>query len=405
VCVIRHVILPLLLLVGTLASAEENPDLKAEVIGLPHLSSCYRPTEQLGRIPLANCEAKIKPKWAEEPTVYKFNKLGLRDKDYSPKPDGKTTRILLMGPMFNGLGLEPKETASYVLQERLKASGAKNVEVINAGMSGFFATRNSEMALRLLKEYSPDIVAYFQTGDVADEDLIEYHSIRFDGENIRRFTPPAAIVSSSPILGWLLPDPERQSVWGIVYHRFITTWKIRKQAKTVQDEIEAFLAPSVKAFQRIQAALRPDQKLVVFYAQRPARSRHAVGGLSRFWNSLMQRFVPNLAISPDLVTLQLRTAGLRVYPVEHGFRRPVQNELVWEEQKTSLTHHGVQAFVAVAVPALRAEIEATPKGKGMPPMPLSKRQRHRSGVGSRRGGQGRQDPGANKPEPSDQKDE
>jgi len=85
-------------------------------------------------IPLTSCRSKTK----EWDIKFKVNSLGLRDYEYNAiKPDN-TFRILMLGDSFTeGYGVEINETFSKILEKNLNFSFKQNIEVINAGITGY----------------------------------------------------------------------------------------------------------------------------------------------------------------------------------------------------------------------------------------------------------------------------
>ncbi len=88
-----------------------------------------------------------------------INALGLRDSDHSyEKPEG-TSRILVLGDSFpEALQVRLEDGFSKVLEKALNVGAPKQIEVINAGVSGF----GTDNALLFFThegfKYSPDIV-------------------------------------------------------------------------------------------------------------------------------------------------------------------------------------------------------------------------------------------------------
>jgi hypothetical protein len=72
-------------------------------------------------------------------TQYDINSFGLRDKEYSIKKPGGSTRILMVGDSFTeGIGVEASETFSKVLEGLLNGAGTNaRYEVINAGVGSY----------------------------------------------------------------------------------------------------------------------------------------------------------------------------------------------------------------------------------------------------------------------------
>jgi hypothetical protein len=327
-------------------NAAEGPVDGEEVVAAPFLSSCFENHPKFGRVPRPGCVTKLKPQWAEEAKEFKFNKLGLRDKDYAPKPDKDAIRILLLGPMFDGMNLSEEESASHKLEERLKLMGVKKVEVINGTVSGFYAPRSAEWAIKLIDDYSPDLIVYFQTGDAANSDLLESKALNSGGDASESYRGPEGPKSFGSDLKYLSQ-----------------LWDLHSKARNSSEEAEKFLAPSLESFRKVLAHLQPNQRFIVFFSARPAEMALTIGKGGGFWISMMDHLTPKLQIPPAMIKTFLRETGVHAYPMSRGFRTPIQNELVFEQRPIALSAQGANAFAWNAAPWLRREIVAMNKTK------------------------------------------
>ena len=114
--------------------------------------------------------SKYRHKSADGTWWFHINRQGMRDdRDFSyEKPDG-VKRIISLGDSFTiGYEVDVDQTFSAVLERELQKAG-HDVEVLNAGVSGF---SNAEEALYLEREllkYDPDLVVLsFYSNDLTD---------------------------------------------------------------------------------------------------------------------------------------------------------------------------------------------------------------------------------------------
>jgi lysophospholipase L1-like esterase len=104
---------------------------------------------------------KLKPGRSKEGLV--INKLGFRGEGIDIKKDTNTLRIVCLGNSCT-LGLEVAEPLTYVKQLESKLKEAfpnKNVQVINAGVSGFSTYQILQNWTHYIHTLSPDIVTVY----------------------------------------------------------------------------------------------------------------------------------------------------------------------------------------------------------------------------------------------------
>ncbi|MBU0678100.1 MAG: hypothetical protein KJ626_08265 [Verrucomicrobia bacterium] len=147
----------LLILMETGFRAAENSGALHDPFALPGESGgLYEPDETLMWVMKANMSTRF------QGVRLKTNDLGLRDRPILPKATNEF-RILSLGESTTfGAGVEPEETYSFLLEEKLReAVGAHPVRVINAGMSAY----SSYQSLVFLKtkgiELKPDLVLFY----------------------------------------------------------------------------------------------------------------------------------------------------------------------------------------------------------------------------------------------------
>ena len=165
---------------------------------------------------------------------YKHNEMGFRDVEHTvEKPEG-VFRILGLGDSFTyGVGASFEETYLYRLEEILNArqGNHKKIEIIKAGIPGFFPE-----AERLLLEYygvkyKPDLITVgFLPNDVADTFLgIDDKIIRGDGFLITRVGRKLGKLGA-----WLYINSH---VGRIVLSKYIANIKKRNLRATVWQDI------------------------------------------------------------------------------------------------------------------------------------------------------------------------
>lgn len=108
----------------------------------------------------------------EYEVVYSINNEGIRDnKNFASNKEENELRILTLGDSFTfGMGLNKEDTFQDVLENKLKNSLDKKVEVINGGVNGYGAKQSLELLKMKINEYNPDIVIYnFYINDLSDD--------------------------------------------------------------------------------------------------------------------------------------------------------------------------------------------------------------------------------------------
>ncbi len=88
-----------------------------------------------------------------------INSLGLRDREFPAAKPAGTRRILMLGDSITfGWGVDQDKTASVVLEQRLKAAGQSDVQVINSGVGNY----NTAMEVAYFRDHGaalvPDVV-------------------------------------------------------------------------------------------------------------------------------------------------------------------------------------------------------------------------------------------------------
>jgi len=148
----------LVLEIGVLLIFGEQPKFPRRVVGAPFGLRINEPN------------AVYRHKSADVTIWFRINSQGMRaDRDFARQKPPGLKRIVALGDSFTiGYEVANEETFSSVLERSLRAKGL-NVEVINAGVSGY---SNAEECLYLEREllsYSPDLVIVsFYANDLED---------------------------------------------------------------------------------------------------------------------------------------------------------------------------------------------------------------------------------------------
>lgn len=144
--------------IGVLVVFGEQPKFPRHVVGAPFGIRINEPN------------AHYRHKSADVTVWFKINSRGLRaDREYPyEKPEG-VLRIICLGDSFTvGYEVAKEDCFSRVLERELKQAGV-NVEVINAGVSGFGNAEECVYLERELIKYHPDLVLLsFYSNDLVD---------------------------------------------------------------------------------------------------------------------------------------------------------------------------------------------------------------------------------------------
>lgn len=146
--------------------------------------------------------------WHRSPDVeveFRINAQGMRDDRDFPyaKPAG-VLRIVSLGDSFTaGYEVNAEETFAAVLERSLRAAG-KNVEVLNAGVSGYSTAEAALYLERELFRYEPDLVLVsFYANDLVDN--ARAGLFRLDGDEL---VPIAdSYVPGGELGNWLNTNP------------------------------------------------------------------------------------------------------------------------------------------------------------------------------------------------------
>lgn len=113
-----------------------------------------------------------------------INSKGLRDREFSYDKPGNTTRILLLGDSVTfGAGIGINETYEKLLEREFKENGT-NLEIINAGISGYQLSQEVSYFFEEGFKYNSDIVAIgIVLNDIEEVNPLEAQKVWFGEEN------------------------------------------------------------------------------------------------------------------------------------------------------------------------------------------------------------------------------
>lgn len=152
-----------------------------------------------------------------------INSAGMRDREHAlAKPDG-SFRILVLGDSFmEAYQVAFEETFSSLLEGSLTERAGREVEVINAGVSGWGTADELRYLTHYGLEYEPDLVLVVMTlhNDVSDNLRQYWHTLR-DGELVEqpREPIPALEFASLRIKRYLAARFQLVQIWREVRHR------------------------------------------------------------------------------------------------------------------------------------------------------------------------------------------
>ena len=150
----------------------------------------YRPDPVLGEVPIPRAEGWDR---SENPTFVRFNTHGMRDRERTLEKPPETFRIAFLGDSYvEAKQVELEDTVGAVLERGLAncpTLGARKVEVLNFGVSGYGTTQQLLMFEERARHFLPDLVVlgFFTGNDVRNNSLelqgpSKPHFVERDGE-------------------------------------------------------------------------------------------------------------------------------------------------------------------------------------------------------------------------------
>ncbi len=219
---------------------------------------------------------------------FRINGQGMRaDRDFTyEKPPGKL-RVVSLGDSFTvGYEVEAESTFSSVVERELIARG-HDVEVLNAGVSGFSTAEEYLYLERELLKYDPDLVLVsFYTNDLADN--LRTNLFRLDRQSGQlvphdeRYVPLGGVanfLNTNPVLAWL---SQYSNAFALLKEQ--TTLRLKR--RMVEKNVERFAEESDVEIDAEALQRRPEGGLV------PPRSRLACAIYERIYALCAERGIP-----------------------------------------------------------------------------------------------------------------
>jgi len=155
-------------------------------------------------------DAVYRHKSADVTVTFRINHQGMRSpRDYAYEKSPGVARIVSLGDSFTiGYEVDVQDCFSSVVERELRAEG-RNVEVLNAGVSGFSNAEECLYLERELLKYDPELVIVsFYTNDL--EDNLRSRLFRFEGHELVEWNEtylPAGwlgnLLNRSRLFNWL----------------------------------------------------------------------------------------------------------------------------------------------------------------------------------------------------------
>lgn len=121
--------------------------------------------------------------------TWHINRFGYRGKDFSMPKEPGALRIFVIGDSFAfGIGVKDDETIPALIEQKLRAKGYRNVEVVNAGISGSSTISHYVNLRDIHLRYGPDMVLLlFDFTDMVDDWRMERKIVYDRKGNIHYF--------------------------------------------------------------------------------------------------------------------------------------------------------------------------------------------------------------------------
>ncbi len=178
-------------------------------------------------------------KSADVTVWFRINSQGMRaERDYSHAKPGGTKRIISLGDSYTiGYEVEREETFSSVLEQQLNAQGYQ-VEVLNAGVSGFSTAEEYLYLERELWKYDPDLVLVsFSVNDLVDNVRTNLFTLD-EGRLVpvaTEYVPAGGLgdfLNTNPFFNWL---SERSNAFAFIKETVTLIVKRRMVEENVQN--------------------------------------------------------------------------------------------------------------------------------------------------------------------------
>lgn len=296
-------------------------------------NQCYEETVEFGLKPTANCEfSEIDPITQNE-IQYRYNSMGIRDREYSARSKGGNRRILLLGTFLDGFGRPESELPSRQLERNLNSHGVKDVEVINGSISGFYTGRSLRLGLKLIQDYRPDLVIYYLSEFmlVADfQDTREMTGQRFDNPWSATNAPWWAK------LFWK-DDPIRQALWSGARRRLVA---LKNQG------VSDLTSPILESLREFKDSCRKNNcKFLVSYGSGYPLYPHYGLRLEWPWREILGTMMPSEPIPKLDLKSKMENTGIDFVELPLPFRDPWREGLHMPYRFDSLSPVGVKLWI------------------------------------------------------------
>ncbi len=238
-----------------------------------------------------------------------YNGLGLRDKDYPPRPAPGVLRVLVAGGSITiGSGLEEAESPPRAFERALRRRGLR-AEVIDAAGEGYITWQNEVLLEGLLKAYSPRAVVYHLPSQHIFTDVATRPLLRVERGRALGLRPPPF-----PLKQLGLRAPTR--LLFIYQEQWQRIAASRRLSRLPPEALaEALLEPTLEDLKAMRdvAAARGASFHVVYAAEEANADYYVLPG-HPFW---LAGLAQKLLISPfrvdgAVILARLRAAGLDV---------------------------------------------------------------------------------------------
>ena len=264
---------------------------------------------------------------AGRPSEMSYNKLGLRDKDYPPKPRAGWTRILFIGSsVLAGPGVAEHETPARRLEQRLRRTN-KKVEVINAGVEGYSSLQLAAMTPRWIEAYNPThVLLYLEVGQSANADPGSSIYAEWGPEETvkleTKIFPLSQRIASAFNLDlnvWL--DKRKVLTSQVMGHRALFTVRCLLRNRAPVGRTRCMLAPTIRSLRSIhQHAKKSGAKFLFLIGAHPFNNDLKISpGHDLQMSQFFDRLTPRMNFAPGPLNEVVNELGIPMRPFSPSF--------------------------------------------------------------------------------------
>lgn len=156
-------------------------------------------------------------------TTVTFNSAGMRDREHALSKPAGVFRILLLGDSFmEALQVPFEESFPFLLEQELARRTGRDIEVVNAGVSGWGTDDELRYLTKYGLQYQPDLVVVAMTihNDISDNFREDWHTVR-NGVLFEEPKEPASYLRYKVIelKAFLATHFQTYQLWRKVRHR------------------------------------------------------------------------------------------------------------------------------------------------------------------------------------------